>query len=148
VVNGSAIPDVNFDIGESYAGLLPISSDANETSELYFWFVPTENPHACDEILIWLNGGVSDRISPKRFSIMLIAYSLVARLLKGSCKKTALSSGNMEPLRQSIIHGPGQILPMWFGSSNLLGRALLKGHQQLLARRMSQLSSLAFGRTS
>jgi hypothetical protein len=59
VVNGAAIPEVNFDIGESYAGLLPISSKANETSKLYFWFVPSENPKAKKEILIWLNGGVS-----------------------------------------------------------------------------------------
>ncbi|KAL9619196.1 MAG: hypothetical protein Q9204_008320, partial [Flavoplaca sp. TL-2023a] len=56
-VNGSAIPDVDFDIGESYAGLLPISSAANETRELYFWFFPSENPLATDEITIWLNGG-------------------------------------------------------------------------------------------
>jgi hypothetical protein len=140
-VNGSAIPDVNFDIGESYAGLLPISSDANETSELYFWFVPTENPDACDEILIWLNGGVSDRNLLKGFSIILIAYSLVAHLLKVSCKKTALSSGSMEPLRPSRIHGPGLILPTWFGLSNLLGRALLRGHPQPLARWMLQLNS-------
>lgn len=55
-VNGSAIPDVNFDIGESYAGLLPISEKAN-SSELYFWFVPSANELAGDEILIWLNGG-------------------------------------------------------------------------------------------
>ena len=38
---------------------MPISSDANETNELYFWFFPSENPKASDEILIWLNGGVS-----------------------------------------------------------------------------------------
>ncbi|KAF2795551.1 carboxypeptidase cpdS precursor [Melanomma pulvis-pyrius CBS 109.77] len=58
-VNGSAgaIPDVNFDIGESYAGLLPISSTANESSELYFWFFPSANPDADEEITIWLNGG-------------------------------------------------------------------------------------------
>jgi len=58
VVNGTAgaIPDVNFDIGESYAGLLPISSEAN-SSELYFWFFPSANPQAGDEITIWLNGG-------------------------------------------------------------------------------------------
>ncbi|EMC92156.1 hypothetical protein BAUCODRAFT_115526 [Baudoinia panamericana UAMH 10762] len=55
-VNGSAIPDVDFDIGESYAGLLPISSAPN-ASELYFWFFPSENALAGDEILIWLNGG-------------------------------------------------------------------------------------------
>ncbi|KAI4191778.1 MAG: hypothetical protein LQ348_003430, partial [Seirophora lacunosa] len=57
VVNGTAIPDVDFDIGESYAGLLPISSASNETRELYFWFFPSANPLASDEITIWLNGG-------------------------------------------------------------------------------------------
>lgn len=55
-VDGTKIPDVDFDIGESYAGLLPISDQKN-ASELYFWFFPTENPDAQDEILIWLNGG-------------------------------------------------------------------------------------------
>ncbi|KAK3115666.1 hypothetical protein LTR53_004767 [Teratosphaeriaceae sp. CCFEE 6253] len=55
-VNGTGIPDVDFDIGESYAGLLPISDKAN-SSELYFWFFPSENPLAQDEIVIWLNGG-------------------------------------------------------------------------------------------
>ncbi len=56
-VNGTGIPDVNFDIGESYAGLLPISNDPNETRQLYFWFFPSTNPAASDEITIWLNGG-------------------------------------------------------------------------------------------
>ncbi|EXJ95780.1 carboxypeptidase D [Capronia coronata CBS 617.96] len=56
VVNGSAIPDVDFDIGESYAGLMPIS-DAPNASELYFWFFPSSNPAASNEIVIWLNGG-------------------------------------------------------------------------------------------
>ncbi|KAG0645168.1 putative serine carboxypeptidase [Hyphodiscus hymeniophilus] len=56
-VNGTGIPDVNFDIGESYAGLMPISKSKNETRELYFWFFPSENVDASDEILIWLNGG-------------------------------------------------------------------------------------------
>jgi carboxypeptidase D len=57
-VNGTAgaIPYVDFDIGESYAGLLPISSAPN-SSELYFWFFPSANPDAGDEITIWLNGG-------------------------------------------------------------------------------------------
>lgn len=59
VVDGTALPNVTFDIGESYAGLLPISDNANETSELYFWFFPSENTAGDDEILIWLNGGVS-----------------------------------------------------------------------------------------
>ncbi|KAH0286745.1 serine carboxypeptidase [Aureobasidium namibiae CBS 147.97] len=56
-VNGSAIPDVKFDVGESYAGLLPISGAANETRELFFWFFPSTNPNATEEIAIWFNGG-------------------------------------------------------------------------------------------
>jgi carboxypeptidase D len=56
VVNGSAIPDVPFDIGESYAGLLPILSALNETRQLYFWFFPSSNPDSTIEITIWLNG--------------------------------------------------------------------------------------------
>ncbi|KAM0323834.1 hypothetical protein ACHAQA_008412 [Verticillium albo-atrum] len=57
VVNGTGIPEVNFDIGESYAGLLPISQSPDEERELYFWFFPTTNPDAGDEVVIWLNGG-------------------------------------------------------------------------------------------
>lgn len=54
-VNGSALPNVTFDIGESYAGNLPVGNSTTES--LFFWFVPTENPAASDEIVIWLNGG-------------------------------------------------------------------------------------------
>jgi carboxypeptidase D len=56
-VNGTGIPDVPFDIGESYAGLLPISSSPDETRQLFFWFFPTTNPEKTDEIVIWMNGG-------------------------------------------------------------------------------------------
>ncbi|PNS14611.1 Carboxypeptidase Y [Sphaceloma murrayae] len=56
-VNGTGIPDVPFDVGESYAGLLPISSAANETRELFFWYFPSTNPAADKEIAIWFNGG-------------------------------------------------------------------------------------------
>ena len=55
VVDGTAIPEVNFDIGESYAGLLPISNAPNETRQLYFWFFPSSNPQASDEIAIWVS---------------------------------------------------------------------------------------------
>lgn len=48
-VDGAALPEVHFNIGESYAGLLPI----DHSKELYFWFVPTTNPAAKDEITIW-----------------------------------------------------------------------------------------------
>lgn len=56
-VNGTNFPLLDFDIGESYAGLLPISSQANETRKLFFWFFPSKNPASTDEIAIWLNGG-------------------------------------------------------------------------------------------
>lgn len=46
-----------FDIGESYGGLLPVSSNASDSKQLYFWFFPSDNPDAGDEITIWLNGG-------------------------------------------------------------------------------------------
>jgi len=55
-VNGTGLPDVDFDVGESYAGLLPISTAADETRELFFWFFPTTG-NVTDEITIWLNGG-------------------------------------------------------------------------------------------
>lgn len=57
VVNGSALPEVNFDIGESYAGLLPISDDPNETRKLFFWFFPSTLPGGSEDVTIWLNGG-------------------------------------------------------------------------------------------
>ncbi|KAI1342502.1 carboxypeptidase [Xylariaceae sp. FL0016] len=56
-VNGSGIPLVDFDIGESYAGTLSIDSNSNNTNQLWFWFFPSDNPDAGDEITIWLNGG-------------------------------------------------------------------------------------------
>ena len=54
-VDGGALPDVHFNIGETYAGNLPID---NNGRSLYFWFVPTTNPDASNEITLWLNGGV------------------------------------------------------------------------------------------
>ncbi|KAI9658142.1 MAG: hypothetical protein M1831_003988 [Alyxoria varia] len=56
-VDGRGLPEVDFDIGESYAGLLPISPRKSEPRKLYFWFFPSSNPLAKDEITIWLNGG-------------------------------------------------------------------------------------------
>ena len=54
VVDGTALPNVTFDVGESYAGLLPISNAPNETRQLYFWFFPSSNPDATNEIAIWV----------------------------------------------------------------------------------------------
>jgi carboxypeptidase D len=57
LVNGSALPDVDFDIGESYAGTLSINSNPSDGNRLFFWFFPSDNPAASNEITIWLNGG-------------------------------------------------------------------------------------------
>ncbi|KAI1097427.1 Alpha/Beta hydrolase protein [Jackrogersella minutella] len=57
IVNGTGIPDVDFDVGESYAGLIPITSDPDEEDKLFFWYFVSSNDLATDEILIWLNGG-------------------------------------------------------------------------------------------
>jgi carboxypeptidase D len=56
-VNGTGIPEVDFDIGESYAGLLPISDDPAETRKLFFWFFPSTQAQTQEEVVIWLNGG-------------------------------------------------------------------------------------------
>ncbi|KJK84203.1 hypothetical protein H634G_00566 [Metarhizium anisopliae BRIP 53293] len=58
-VNGTGLPEVNFDIGESYSGLLPISDKKDERDNLFFWFFPTDNDEhkKKKEITIWLNGG-------------------------------------------------------------------------------------------
>ncbi|WQF87685.1 Putative peptidase S10, serine carboxypeptidase, serine carboxypeptidase, serine active [Colletotrichum destructivum] len=57
LVNGTSIPLVDWDLGESYAGLMPISKDSNETRQLFFWYFPSSNKQASDEVTIWLNGG-------------------------------------------------------------------------------------------
>ncbi|OTA93971.1 hypothetical protein M434DRAFT_395199 [Hypoxylon sp. CO27-5] len=57
-VNGTGIPDVDFDVGESYAGYLPITDNPKDTNELFFWFFPSSTPNSTEkEILLWLNGG-------------------------------------------------------------------------------------------
>ncbi|KAH8671597.1 Alpha/Beta hydrolase protein [Xylariales sp. PMI_506] len=56
-VDGTAIPDVDWDVGESYAGRLSITDDPEGEDQFYFWFFPSTNALAKDEIIIWLNGG-------------------------------------------------------------------------------------------
>ncbi|KAJ8121344.1 hypothetical protein ONZ43_g2177 [Nemania bipapillata] len=56
-VNGTGIPDVDFDVGESYSGYLPISDDPDDTNELFFWFFANSEGSDAKEVLIWLNGG-------------------------------------------------------------------------------------------
>ncbi|KNZ76878.1 Carboxypeptidase cpdS [Termitomyces sp. J132] len=66
-VDGTTIPEVDFDIGPSWSGLLPISSDPNETRkastamrsliELFFWFFPPGPDGSLDDLIFWTNGG-------------------------------------------------------------------------------------------
>ncbi|OLN97346.1 putative serine carboxypeptidase-like protein 1 [Colletotrichum chlorophyti] len=56
-VNGTNIPEVDFDVGESYAGLLPVDTGNDTVNKLFFWFFPSESQAADKEILIWLAGG-------------------------------------------------------------------------------------------
>jgi carboxypeptidase D len=51
------IPEVSFDVGESYAGLLPLGAINDTSNELFYWFFPTANAQGKDDIIIWLNGG-------------------------------------------------------------------------------------------
>ena len=56
-MNGSSIPEVDFDVGESFAGSLPISSDPNDTNKLFFWFFPPGPEGSLDDLIFWTNGG-------------------------------------------------------------------------------------------
>lgn len=56
-VDGSTIPEVSFDVGPSWAGLLPISSSPNETRKLFFWFFPPGPQGSLDDLIFWTNGG-------------------------------------------------------------------------------------------
>jgi hypothetical protein len=52
-VDGANFPEVDFDIGPSWAGLLPISSEAGETRELFFWFFPPGPEGSLDDLIFW-----------------------------------------------------------------------------------------------
>ncbi|KIK38324.1 hypothetical protein CY34DRAFT_91159 [Suillus luteus UH-Slu-Lm8-n1] len=56
-VDGKSLPLVDFDVGPSWAGLLPISSNPNETRQLYFWFFPPGPEGSLDDLIFWTNGG-------------------------------------------------------------------------------------------
>ncbi|KAL0581358.1 hypothetical protein V5O48_000734, partial [Marasmius crinis-equi] len=54
-VDGTTIPEVNFDAGPSWSGLMPISGDPNETRKLFFWFWPTSDIAHTKNLLFWTN---------------------------------------------------------------------------------------------
>lgn len=97
LIDGTAFPHIPFDIGESYGGNLPISrsgvaanttgsSNSSTEQQLFFWFFPSENPAATDEIMIWLNGGVSTQ----RISEFLIAVHCSGLGMRFDCFHTLL----------------------------------------------------------
>ncbi|KAK2459782.1 hypothetical protein APHAL10511_008214 [Amanita phalloides] len=56
-VDGSKLPLIDWDVGPSWSGLLPISNDPNETRKLFFWFFPPGPNGSLDDLIFWTNGG-------------------------------------------------------------------------------------------
>ena len=71
-VNGATIPEVNFDVGPSWSGLIPISDAPNETRkvrlsvnvtgifglallvpQLFFWLFPPGPEGSLDDLIFW-----------------------------------------------------------------------------------------------
>lgn len=93
-VNGATIPLVNFDVGPSWSGLIPISSAANETRkvletfsddgfallipQLFFWFFPPGPEGSLDDLIFW-------------YAVILVHIWLV-------CSSTGLPKGQTEVL--------------------------------------------------
>jgi carboxypeptidase D len=84
-VDGRSIPDVNFDAGPSWSGLIPISGAANETRkvqlfklgnaadelrltlvlpifQLFFWFFPPGPEGSLDDLIFWYDVFTSMRV--------------------------------------------------------------------------------------
>ena len=57
LVDGKNIPDVDWDVGPSYSGLLPISGNKSESRQLFFWFFPPAAQGSTDDLILWTNGG-------------------------------------------------------------------------------------------
>jgi carboxypeptidase D len=49
-----SLPSIDYDIGEMYAGQIPIGNDT--TRNMYYVFEPTTG-EPVDEVTIWFNGG-------------------------------------------------------------------------------------------
>ncbi|KAI0687232.1 Alpha/Beta hydrolase protein [Earliella scabrosa] len=57
LINGSNIPEVDWDIGDSWGGLMPISDDPDDGRQLYFWYFPPGPQGSDDDLIFWTNGG-------------------------------------------------------------------------------------------
>ncbi|KAG1897584.1 Alpha/Beta hydrolase protein [Suillus fuscotomentosus] len=56
-VDGTSLPLIDFDVGPSWSGLLPISDSPDETRQLFFWFFPPGPDGSLDDLIFWTNGG-------------------------------------------------------------------------------------------
>src|SRR6266404_5530719 len=68
-VKGTSIPHVDFDVGDSWSGLLPISADPHETrkvwrrtwcvcddthpEQLFFWYFPPTANGSENDLIFW-----------------------------------------------------------------------------------------------
>lgn len=113
MVNSTNIPDVDFDVGEAYAGLMPITEDPNEERQFFFWYSVSPNSLAQDEILIWLNVCNHLPIAACNCVFIIVAESFFYREgqgqahLRGFFKKTVLSYGNSAHSNLCKIPGRG-----------------------------------------
>jgi carboxypeptidase D len=95
----ASLPDVSFDIGEMYAGLVPIDLN-NKSRALYFVFQPTIGTPV-DEITIWLNGGPGQWCCSH--SLSLADVSQDAARLRAFSKRMADFFGRADNLLQRSI---------------------------------------------
>lgn len=117
----TSLPDVAYDIGEMYSGLVPID-ERNKSRALFFIFQPTIGPPV-DEITIWLNGG------PGLLQTFTVGLSMVtddpqvAARLKGSFKRMVDFFGRVVNLLPSSthIHGSSKSCRNYFKKSELTG---------------------------
>lgn len=51
------LPQINFDIDHSYAGLIDVSQSPKVEVKLFFWFIPAQTAVGKDDLTLWSNGG-------------------------------------------------------------------------------------------
>lgn len=59
-VDGKNLPGISSvvgDVGDSYAGLLSITPDLNNTEKLFFWLWPPAHGAPDQDLTIWFGGG-------------------------------------------------------------------------------------------
>jgi carboxypeptidase D len=79
-VDGTSIPDVDWDVGPSWSGLLPISNKTGETRELFFWFFPPGPEGSLDDLVFWCvrvrvsrTNSAYTRVQDERWTGLLVA---------------------------------------------------------------------------